>query len=139
MAQKQTGVFTPLITVSGGFLSKEGLWDNCIVISDMVNSKKTVYYNHLDHVGKHVKFSPFSHPLSVQDVTNQIILLLCPSKEYEGQSFYKRTIIRASVSGSINDTTDEYIILMVCSNKDDMVNENSLWEKHFTNLISKTL
>ena len=131
-------MLTPLLTVSEFLLEERGLLGNCIKLSGMTYGD-SISHHHIVEVGGYVKSTLFSRPVSLDTIENQFIMILSDRDKWTINGKLPEHIVTVSISGPRKGSPDEYILLMIASNKTKNVSQESLWSQKFVNCVKLCL
>ena len=128
--QKVVKILTPMITVSKKYLMESLLWENSIHLAGgMTQGKKHVHFGDVHHLGKFVPRSVFKKPISLREVSNNFMMIVCDAHDW---------LVNGSPPGTIPvplpaDTSDNHdlVILMICSNRHKYPTKASKWDSKF--------
>ena len=126
---------TPLITVSCEWLYAHDLWDNTIRLIQMRYFNNIRSYNRKVQLGENIKSLQLGEKNNVKDVKGNIIILLSSLKDWEIKGSIPEYIVTNSLSEGMG--TDTYAILMVASNKSNVMHKGSKWSTQFTDKFEK--
>lgn len=135
LMKQKTPSINPILTISKNYLMNIGLWDNTVQLSGMRRTKSYVYYEGATIIGKKFKGKDLTKSLDLSTVEQQTVILLGLVKEWTYSQSNVAHCFPISLSGNIDN--DEYVVLMISSNKQKHVSQDSLWTNDFVNGVTQ--
>ena len=132
-SSSNTTSLTPIITVSKKHLCQYGLWENTIRLSGMKREKAMLHYYGEAEIGDNIPSFRVSQFVNVKLLKLGVIIMLGLVKEWHAIEDIPEHVIPISMSG--NWQQDEYVILMIASNKRKEVTHDALWTRDFVSGI----
>ena len=120
---------TPILTLSEDYLRSESLWENTIRLSHMIREKASVSYDRKPIVGDNLHCMNTSNIMDLSIIPSQFLLMLGNLDDWKVNGKLPEDIVPYSLSNNLGH--DEYVLVMLASNKSKRVMKKAHWSDEY--------